>query len=293
MGKVAEIAKRNPDDELELDEQVCINFQTKRIRNSCPIENDDSYYSSNEEDDDDDVSVPLSSVAPAFITSSTSDSEEEQGDNSDDSIPPLSSVARQRGPTVSSSDSEEEQGDNCDDSIPPLSSVARQRGPTVSSSESVLIGQMNVASCHVELYKRLINKFGEIVSSPSLPKFMVQPTCAAINDLLDSVTAMLDTIPETISQEKVSEWKEMISFYSGMGLKVAWLQDRVRLYDDWLFTRSSGNVGLMKAKVLAKQYMLEARRKEVSTLESELQVLCAELETESNIQSRFNFSFFD
>ncbi|PIA28750.1 hypothetical protein AQUCO_06700040v1 [Aquilegia coerulea] len=208
MGKVAEIAKRNPDDELELDEQVCINFQTKRIRNSCPIENDDSYYSSNEEDDDDDVSVPLSSVAPAFITSSTSDSEEEQGDN-------------------------------CDDSIPPLSSVARQRGPTVSSS------------------------------------------------------AMLDTIPETISQEKVSEWKEMISFYSGMGLKVAWLQDRVRLYDDWLFTRSSGNVGLMKAKVLAKQYMLEARRKEVSTLESELQVLCAELETESNIQSRFNFSFFD
>ncbi|PIA28749.1 hypothetical protein AQUCO_06700040v1 [Aquilegia coerulea] len=239
MGKVAEIAKRNPDDELELDEQVCINFQTKRIRNSCPIENDDSYYSSNEEDDDDDVSVPLSSVAPAFITSSTSDSEEEQGDNSDDSIPPLSSVARQRGPTVSSSDSEEEQGDNCDDSIPPLSSVARQRGPTVSSS------------------------------------------------------AMLDTIPETISQEKVSEWKEMISFYSGMGLKVAWLQDRVRLYDDWLFTRSSGNVGLMKAKVLAKQYMLEARRKEVSTLESELQVLCAELETESNIQSRFNFSFFD
>ncbi|KAL5725727.1 hypothetical protein ACHQM5_008843 [Ranunculus cassubicifolius] len=173
--------------------------------------------------------------------------------------------------------------------------IAEDEREDVSFSESTLnvaIGQMSIPSDRLELYKRLINNFGEIVS-PNLPKYKLGLTNTALTDLLNVVWEIIETTPKVVSKEKVLEWEDMVSFYSGMGLKVNWLVVRVKRYNDWLVRRSKVDVNRMEGKVIAKRKALEAKRNEVSTLENELHDLCAELETERNAQAHFNFSFFD
>ncbi|KAL5700873.1 hypothetical protein ACHQM5_026275 [Ranunculus cassubicifolius] len=156
----------------------------------------------------------------------------------------------------------------------------------------VKIGQMWIATGREELYRGLIDQFGEIVSS-DLSKYMVDVNCVALNKLLNVVADMIDITPETISEELVLDWEEMVEAYSGLGLKIGWLLERVQRYRNWLDTCSEKIVSQLTGKVAAKQKEVEAKRIELSNLESELQGLSTELEMAHRARSQFGFTFFD
>ncbi|KAL5716105.1 hypothetical protein ACHQM5_017837 [Ranunculus cassubicifolius] len=156
----------------------------------------------------------------------------------------------------------------------------------------VAMGQMNVALGQVELYRRLVDQFGDIVP-PDLPKFKVDPTCAALNGLLNVVSEMIKTTPDTISQELVSYWEGMAAAYSDMGLKLGWFQEYVQKYRNWLIRRPAVDMVQLTRIVAVKKAELEDRKKKVGLLEKEVEELSEELHRAQNCQSQFGFSLFN
>ena len=141
--------------------------------------------------------------------------EEDDDDGDDDEEYDYNSVGEEEIDKIPSDMVEE-----CDDA----DAITDKEDVTVG--ESVVLGQMRIAPGCVELYMRLINTFGEIIS-PNLPSYKVASTCAALADLLNLVETMVGITPENILQEMVSDWEGRVSFYGDIGLKVGWLEYRV------------------------------------------------------------------
>ncbi|KAL5727766.1 hypothetical protein ACHQM5_000921 [Ranunculus cassubicifolius] len=137
-------------------------------------------------------------------------------------------------------DDDDEESEYCDDSnddedeVPP-NSDPQELIQIQTTCPYVAIGTMSIAAGQADLYKRLVDKFGDIVS-PDLPQYKVEPTCAALHVVLNAVMEMKKTSRKTVTQEMISYWEEMVSTYSDIGLKLGWFQDYIQSYRRWLTT---------------------------------------------------------
>ncbi|KAL5719081.1 hypothetical protein ACHQM5_011908 [Ranunculus cassubicifolius] len=170
--------------------------------------------------------------------------------------------------------------------------VGKQSCGEDEDHKPVLVGQMAVARDRVELYNRLISQFGEIVPS-NLSGYKVRSTCAALGEFLDAVVCVLDVTPESLTQELISDWEEMISYYARVGLRVDWMQERVLRYSNWLKMRDSVDLSPLEGELESTKAALDGKLREVSALEEKLQGIWADLEAARGAYSKFGFSFFD
>ncbi|KAL5716106.1 hypothetical protein ACHQM5_017838 [Ranunculus cassubicifolius] len=150
------------------------------------------------------------------------------------------------------------------------------------------VGEVSIESSQWPLYEKLVKKFGEIVP-PNLSKYKAGPTSVALVGLLKDVDEMMNITPETMTKDLITDWEEMVSAYTDMGLNLGWLRNHVQRCNLWLDKCPANLTG----KVAAKQEELDVKRKEVSTLEKEMEELSAELTAAQGCQTQFGFSLLD
>lgn len=128
--------------------------------------------------------------------------------------------------------------------------------------------ELSIAPEQVELYRRLVTQHGEIVR-PNLPEFMVGPAGKGVAFLLNVISEMLVATTESISQEQISKWGEISSYYSYVGLQIEWFPTLISRLRDW-FSDREDLLHHIDTELARKEKEIVVQRQKLSQMEAEV-----------------------
>lgn len=149
--------------------------------------------------------------------------------------------------------------------------------------------ELCIAPEQVELYRGLVEKFGDIVQQ-NLPKYKIGPISQALTSFLTVIDEMLAATPDIISEQKLAEWESMSSYYTSVGLQIGWFSTLVLRFTEW-FSNQDSVVDRLKSDFARENEAVEAIRQKLAVMEAALQGIKDKLETAQT--GGFDFNVLD